>query len=492
MDSPFIACIITLLLCLGVNNGKESNSKPNKPREVIIVGGGLAGMAAARALLQHGDYTVKVLEARKSRYGGRIWTKRSIGNKVKGAEAEMGAWLLNTRVKNNPLIKLCEKFELPTKNAGSLQVHVPEENLIYSGDNATRIYSEAFKILLSAIHKVKSQDLDVSIQDAVEMEWEKMQSDQTDESVIREILKTIPFPQAHNFSALLYDAEADMGWDRIVLDGLDTLLDRIVAGEGMEKPIKVELNKVVRNIQVDEGRKKVLVRTMDRKQAEADAVIVAVPPGVLKRKDIIFEPQLPKTWYQAIHDLGIYSAGKVIVEFEKVFWPKDVGSFSIFSTETTGGFLQMWTNLYRLTGSPYLAGNVFGDSVIAFEKMSDKELKHKVTSVLSQLFGADNLKQNKIKFITHTKWVENKFTLGCCSYPRVGNSVKLWETLKQPVCPYIYFAGAYTEASSHFGSMHFAYNSGVRAANQLIDNICQIKKDKKSKKKNVKSSKEEL
>ena len=477
---------------LGSSFCKEDKSKSAKPRDVIIVGGGLAGTAAARELLQNGIYSVKVFEARKSRYGGRIWTKRSIGQRIKGAEAEMGAVFLNTRVKNNPLIKLAEKFGLPTKTAGSLQVHFPEENLVYSGENATYLYSEAFKILISAISKAKNQDQDVSIKDAVESEWKLLHTNRTDQDVMYEILKTVPFPGTQNFSAHLYDFEADFGWDSIVLDGLDSLLDRIVAGDGMDRPVKVELNKVVRNIKVDDKRHKVLVRTMDRKQAEADAVIVAVPAGVLKQKELIFEPPLSKDWYQSIQDLGIYTTDRLIVQFDKVFWPEDVGSFAVFSADAAGGFLQMWTNLYRLTGAPYLAGNVFGETAVAFEKMSDKELKQKVTVILSQMFGTEKLKKNKIKFITYSKWTQNKFSLGSSAYPKVGNTADMWKTLQQPVCPYIYFAGAYTESNNHIESLHGAYNSGVRAANQIISNVCQDKKKTNTKKKTAKKSKDEL
>lgn len=46
-------------------------------KDVIVVGGGLAGMAAARKLTNSPDkFAVKVLEACKDRYGGRVFTDR--------------------------------------------------------------------------------------------------------------------------------------------------------------------------------------------------------------------------------------------------------------------------------------------------------------------------------------------------------------------------------------------------------------------------------
>lgn len=42
--------------------------------EVIVIGAGASGLAAARALTDAGQCKVTVLEARPNRYGGRIWT----------------------------------------------------------------------------------------------------------------------------------------------------------------------------------------------------------------------------------------------------------------------------------------------------------------------------------------------------------------------------------------------------------------------------------
>jgi hypothetical protein len=43
---------------------------------VIVVGSGIAGLAAARTLVNTGKFSVNILEAKRERYGGRIFTDR--------------------------------------------------------------------------------------------------------------------------------------------------------------------------------------------------------------------------------------------------------------------------------------------------------------------------------------------------------------------------------------------------------------------------------
>lgn len=68
------------------------------------------------------------------------------------------------------------------------------------------------------------------------------------------------------------------------------------------------MNKVVRQLKVTSdpvsGQKKIKIRTSDRNQRQADAVIVAVPLGVLKSGDLVFEPPLPSEKLKAIQAMG--------------------------------------------------------------------------------------------------------------------------------------------------------------------------------------------
>ncbi|XP_052769701.1 uncharacterized protein LOC128209629 [Mya arenaria] len=484
-----VKCIGTLIITLTIFvevYAANTNGTAPLAKEVIVVGGGIAGMAAARRLLQDKSYTVRVFEARKDRYGGRIWTDRSLGKTLKGVDVEMGAMFLNTRAKNNPLIGLAKKFELNTVNSGSVQIRYYNDKVglkLFSGENATGLLAEAFGIMSKAIKNAKSSSDSSVIQVTTKelQSWMENNADVKDKqgfdrNLLGPILNSFPAMTVHNFSSKLYDMNIDLGWDSILVDGVGALLDRIVSGSsGTELPVKVELGKVLRNIKVDNKKKKVLVRTADRKQVSADAVVFALPLGVLKTDEVWFEPRLPENKYQAIRDIGLGYSGKIIIGFDEPFWPKDVGSFIACSETARNGFLQSWFNAYRISGNPILHGNIFGDQARTWEIKSENELKKMVLKILGEMFGSDVVNARKITVFQYSSWSSDEYIQGSISYPKVGNSKNMWKTLQEPVCPYIFFAGVYTEDDSHIDSLHGAYNSGIRAAEQILGNYCNVK-----------------
>lgn len=483
-------CIGAFLVACHETTSKKSKPKVPERKVVVVVGGGIAGMAAARRLVQSGKVDVQVFEAMENRYGGRLWTNRNVQKGIKGVNLEMGGMFLNTAARNNTLLKIVEEFELETTNAGSIRIIFPdkdnEEARILDGKKAIELYSEVFKIVVEAVKSVKEKKEDKPLNEAITDAFEKlMENGHTadfDENDLRGILNSLPTPLCNDFSTLLYEMESELGWDKIVVGGIDNVVDRIVSGSFTDLPLKVELNKIVRQIKVDEKRGKVLIRTADKKQTEADAVVVALPIGALKAKKVYFEPLLPKEWYKAVDGLGLGHHSKIIVGFEKAFWPQNIGSFTVSSSLASDGFLQMWTNAYRISNQPFLIGNIFGKKALKSENIPVDDLKKQVLTVLGQMFGEDTVKDTKLTVFIHTKWLSDPFIMGSVSYPKVGITPEMLEVLKRPVCPHIYFAGAYTELSGHVDSIHGAYNSGIRAAEQILGGVCkELKKTVKSK-----------
>ena len=153
------------------------------------------------------------------------------------------------------------------------------------------------------------------------------------------------------------------GADRIVAGGFVTLVDDALDG------IAVWTNNVVSRIaHDDEG---VNLRFATGESLNADRVVVTVPVGVLKSRDITFEPRLPLPHIVATIGLQMGSVDKIWMQFESRFWATDAVRWSV-----VGGDLDIteWINLEPATGSAILVGLVGGERAAALADLGDDEL----------------------------------------------------------------------------------------------------------------------
>lgn len=101
----------------------------------------------------------------------------------------------------------------------------------------------------------------------------------------------------------------------------------------------------------------------------ADAAIITVPLGVLKSKTIHFEPRLPEWKEAAIDDLGVGIENKIVLHFDKVFWPNV--EFLGVVAETTYE-CSYFLNLHKATGHSVLVYMPAGQLARDIEKMTDE------------------------------------------------------------------------------------------------------------------------
>ncbi|XP_041361183.1 polyamine oxidase 2-like [Gigantopelta aegis] len=443
-------------------------------KRVIVVGGGIAGLAAARKIsnCKTCDIHVTVFEARRDRYGGRIWTDKKHMPHARGIEAELGGSTINMQVKNNPLSNLTRDFELETSKFGE-SIFVMPDGKTYRGKDLADVYVKAIDIVASAVHRVRSNQKDVSMREAITRWVEEEEGELDMDGPVGLFLRTLPSFSVGSYSALLYrPSDLDFGYEQVVLDGMSEVLDRLVSGSGPESPLEIELRMTVRQIELKPASRIVLVRTKDREQFEADAVIVAVPLSVIRKEKLVFEPALSKDYRYALDQVGISSGNKLIVEFDEVFWPEDVGVFVLApATEADEGFLQVWLNSHKLGGTKSLTGMMFGPAADRFENMTDEEVETKARQQLSKLFGVKKVEARNVTQILRSDWSKNIYTGGASSFPQVGNNPTIWDTLSKPICPLVFFAGEHTILEG-IGTMHGAYQSGLRAAEQFLSGYC--------------------
>ena len=125
---------------------------------------------------------------------------------------------------------------------------------------------------------------------------------------------------------------------------------------------------------------------------KAEAVIVTVPLGVLKRTPdeggIRFEPPLPPAHLSAISRLGFGLLNKVALFFPKVFWPHQTDFFGRTARDPKQrGRFFLFFNLHQSSGQPALLALIAGSAAQDLEKLDDDDVANEALDALRTMFG---------------------------------------------------------------------------------------------------------
>lgn len=116
---------------------------------------------------------------------------------------------------------------------------------------------------------------------------------------------------------------------------------------------------------------------------QADMVLCTVPLGVLKKKIIKFEPELPQRKLAAIERLGFGLLNKVAMIFPHVFWGEELDTFGCLneSSSQRGEFFLLYS-YHTVSGGPLLIALVAGEAAQAFEITDPLTLQNRLLSKL--------------------------------------------------------------------------------------------------------------
>jgi len=456
--------------------------------EVVIVGGGIAGLSAADMLYKNGITSFTILEAR-SRLGGRMYSEEIDDGKF----IDYGAQYVHGGVPANSIYNLAVSNDL-----------LGDEPIAESVENLKNFYTSEGKII-DEYHLQKAWELFAPILEAIKYyeENEEIPSEYNNIEVAFEegVYNAIENLKASNESENYFiedvelalrtmrfalevpngdkNGEVGLGYYYVELGGGDLVIpagsQSIIKTFGNEIVSRVKMNTVVNRIEWNDNE--VTTFTCEGDVIKSKHVIVTLPLGVLKQESVQFVPPLDDRKKTAIENLGQGREIKMILLFDKPFWLPGNGYMVFAWTEqelaagiergdwTTG--ISIMTEIIGIRNA--LTTFVVGDFAEVVEKLTDDEIIEGVAQVLRK-FTKDMLIPTPTEVKRHN-WLSDPFTLGTWVYPTPKTNYTDYAALQIPLpseeTPRVLLAGEHTHGK-YSSTMHGARNTGVDQANKII------------------------
>ncbi len=413
--------------------------------DVIIIGAGVAGLAAAKTLISAGIPCV-VVEA-SHRIGGRAYAEQF----ADGSWFDLGCSYLH-EAEINPFVPIASAHGFGVGDGTRFKTEKTQLHKIGISDACLagyQAYVEACEAKMSAIASdfLIGGDRDI----ASAMEWDS--------------------PYAQVYSHLM----AGLNGSDVTQQSIE---DFLKSGFGLDVPVNqglghliqkwgadvpVTLNCAVSGIDWHPGKVKVSTACGG---ISAKWAIITVSTNILAAGMIRFEPELPEEMMAAITHLPCGTLNKIGLCFEPDSFADDQAGWHVawpdrMAEACPADIASFDVNIDNKQQAIIFAGGSFG---IYLEKQGPAAMRDYAETCLAAVFG--NSITNKITDVITTAWYNEPMTLGAYSYAEPGYSVAR-EFLRNAVADTLFFSG---EAASirHYGTCHGAFISGRQTALRLV------------------------
>ncbi|HWI17480.1 MAG TPA: NAD(P)/FAD-dependent oxidoreductase [Vicinamibacterales bacterium] len=430
-----------------------------KGRRVVVIGGGLAGLVAARDLAKRGA-DVHVLEARK-RLGGRVWTITDKefsdtplemgGEFIDGEHAEIRALCHELRLTLTPVLK--HGFGLALDANGRVQV--------FNGQR--QIWSDFKAALAQEAAALQSAGCDWNSTVAQLIARHSLQSVLQARGASREVLalgqalRGFFLADADQLSALI-GVELSLQENapgHVTVSRIKGGNDRLVQALAKQKGVKISLESVVTRIEHDDKEVRVVVADGSKRGAviKGDYLVLAIPATVARSLDI--SPAPPASLRRAWQALLPGPATKAHVRFDKGWWRKP-GRPRAWGTNLDSGAL--WE--HSGTGPACLTMLAGGRASIELRSLLEESGPQRVIRRLSWLGEPEDARDFR-----SISWELDPFARG--GYAAFGTDFRPeWRSEMSRSIGRVTFAGDHTSRKWQ-GYMNGAVESGQRAARDI-------------------------
>ena len=473
-------------------------------KKIIIVGAGIAAIAAARELYKDHDHHInlKILEA-SHRAGGRV-----LSTSVDGIPVDLGATFIHGTTNENVIYELAKQFGQvsesgdwrPMWNESTMSVMltngelVPNKAVIKCWDKFLVLADEGHAVLDSGTPSWSAQYKDLYA--FLAAEYPKMLGKDS---------HTMDVPNSHyyrGFFKCLLKFQA-------VVEGNGDCKGTAVQGSFYDLPgirdyrfsrgysfgcfVKKLLEDLPKDVMfygrevvsIDTVSTPTIVKCKNGDQFEADHVIVTIPLGVLKRRCLdenllpdessLFVPPLPIEKLKAIRELGFGHMGKITLKFDQeittkckfnpllILWRQEDEDDPVIKQKFPWAI--EFVQLERIYNSNLYETWMDASMITSIENASEDEIAEAFSYILGKMFKHPVPKP--VGVYMH-RWSTDPLFYGTYATDLVNvDTSTCITTLEQPLYDNrLLFAGEATSVD-FYSTIHGAYWTGIREASRI-------------------------
>ncbi|XP_026805812.1 spermine oxidase-like isoform X1 [Rhopalosiphum maidis] len=468
---------------------------------VIIIGAGVAGIAAATKLLKNNFKNFIILEA-ENRIGGRIQTL-PFGD----GHIELGAQWIHGE-EGNVVFQMATAQNLVSDKRETIQQFTNSTFVTSSGrEIKSNHLREYINVAYSVLDDSPKDDLErfMSLGELFQKRIENVLVD-TEELPLKQFINWCQhFQNSYNGSDSWFEASAinidtykscpgypAISWKS---KGYSTVIDLLQEKfndevEHLHIKDKVIFGKEVVKIYWSGDQAEVLCA--DNSRFQAQCILTTMSLGVLKNLcNELFEPDLPEYKLKAIQNLGIGTVDKLFLKFPYSWWSENNTGFSfLWSDNDRENFIKEnkrrgWDYLCDVFGfyicdncPNTLLGWIVGPAARNMERKSLDEIKIGLMYLLNKFLG-DKYTIPFPDLVTRSQWGSNSHFYGSYSFHSMNTdkegkaNCQLAKPLINSNGKNILLFGGEATHSSYFSTVHGAIESGWREADRILEQFSE-------------------
>jgi len=438
---------------------------PNTVYDLIVVGAGISGIAAARTAQGYGA-KVLVLEA-QSHIGGRTFTDTTTFSEI---GFDLGAQFFQQCISGNELWQIAQAEgqtllpsagKSPPAGLGSgfmvgTSMAAPSQVADFLATTAT-----VKSALFDTGAAIASGSPDVAIRSIVtpfaSLPWYDVAVSQSATELMGSLDRSDL--DLYNFMLVSFAPFATPGDDYVIKAGVGTVVT------GLAKGLSIQTCTPVTAIATSAGG--VTVQTATGQTFTSKTIIVTASTAVLAGNGITFSPALPPAYTGAFAALPLANIYKCLMGLTgprlNVPDPSFGTSFGVVVPLVTGDAAAIFPNFWNTNTVEFIAN---GALAVDLETGGPAHAAQVLMGQLKTHFPGATWDGR----ITASTWTSNPYTKGAYSGALVGQT-QARSLLTQPVNNQLWFAGEAVNATGSRGVIQGAYRSGIAAATAALKTV---------------------